>query len=376
MGAADVIPFVPIRGVTLEACAELAWSTGEEIWKRSGVPVYFYEAAARSSSRARLEQVRLGGFEGLRRAVRQDPERRPDIGGPGLHPTAGAVAVGARKVLIAWNVNLETQDLRVARSIARKIRQSSGGFAHVKALGLALPSRAQTQVSMNLTDFEVTPPHQVFEAIRAEAAAHHVRIAGSEIIGLMPRAAIEAAAQSYLQFENFRRDIVLETRIEEALPAYFDALLQDLADPERSIRGGAAAALTGAMAAALGVQTCLSIHRDASVLADHQQALSSAAERDGPVLARLTRQSNPSTEDLESAVGVLLTIAERTRSLAQELQELLPLCPDANAPDAQTAAGLASAAVAGAVEAARTNLKRLSGAGGSPELERRLRALD
>ena len=179
--------------------------------------MYFYEAAAIRPERVLLENVRRGGFEVLRDAVSRDPSRRPDIGGPELHPTAGAVIVGARKLLIAWNVNLATTDLSVAKTIAREIRASSGGFPHLKALGLLLQTRGQVQVSMNLTDFDVTPMHVVFEAIRQRADAMGVEIAGTEIIGLIPRAAIERAAEAWFRFENFSPEIVLEQRVHTAL---------------------------------------------------------------------------------------------------------------------------------------------------------------
>ena len=206
MGAADVVPFVPLEGTTLADCAAIARRTGEEVWKRLGVPVYFYEAAATSPDRRLLENVRRGGFE--------NPKMAPDLGGPALHPSAGACIIGARKILIAFNINLQTDDVSVARDIARKIRASSGGMPFVKALGLPLAARGLAQVSMNLTDFEQTPLHEVFDAVRREAAARGVEIAGSEIIGLVPKKALEDAAAHYLQCENFESGLVLENRLE------------------------------------------------------------------------------------------------------------------------------------------------------------------
>src|SRR5262249_39926324 len=169
IGAADVVPFVPVEGVTLSDCAELAVRTGGEIWHRLRVPVYLYEAAARRPERGRLENIRRGQFEALCSEMGSVPGRDPDIGDPVCHPSAGAVAVGARKFLIAWNINLSTGNLAIARSIARAIRQSSGGFPHVKAIGVMLRSRSLAQVSMNLTDFEQTPMHVVFEAVARQA---------------------------------------------------------------------------------------------------------------------------------------------------------------------------------------------------------------
>ncbi|MEJ7608247.1 MAG: hypothetical protein WKF37_18760 [Bryobacteraceae bacterium] len=215
------------------------------------MPSYLYEAAARRPDRVQLECVRRGEFEGLRRLVHETPEARPDIGGPELHPTAGACIVGARKVLLAYNINLETSDVGIAREIARQIRTSSGGFAHVKALGLMLSSRNQAQVSMNLTDYEQTSLHTVYEAVRSLAASLGTAIAGSEIIGLMPRAAIEAAAQSCLQLENLSREVILEDRIAETLPSEADLLLDALADPEADRK-----VLNAAILASKAIRVC------------------------------------------------------------------------------------------------------------------------
>jgi glutamate formiminotransferase len=195
IGAADVVPFVPLEGVTLAGCVELAHRFGAKIWNELGVPVYFYEAAALAPDRVRLENVRRGGFE--------NPHLEPDLGGPALHPSAGACIVGARKFLIAFNINLNTPDVAIAKQIARQIRTSSGGLPHLKALGLLLESRNLAQVSMNLTDFEQTPLHVVYEHVRAAAEALGVTIAGSEMIGLVPQKALEMAAAHYLQLENF-----------------------------------------------------------------------------------------------------------------------------------------------------------------------------
>jgi glutamate formiminotransferase len=216
LGALDVLPFVPVRGVTLDDCVALAYRAGERIWRESSIPVYFYEAAARTPDRQRLENVRRGQFEKIREAVLDDESRRPDIGGPGLHPTAGAVIVGARRFLIAFNINLRTSDVQVAKDIARAIRTSSGGLPAVKALGLSLPSRNLAQVSMNLTDFEQTGLHTVYNEIARRAAAHGVEIAGSELIGLMPRGAVEQAAAAFLKLENFDTQRIVENRIESA----------------------------------------------------------------------------------------------------------------------------------------------------------------
>ena len=208
LGACDVLPFVPVSGITLPECVDLAHRAGAEIWDRYRVPVFFYEAAALTPSRRMLEDIRRGEFErsGL----------RPDIG-DWLHPTAGATVVGARKFLIAYNINLDTPDVTIAQTIARKIRASSGGFPNVKALGLYLDSRNQAQVSMNLTDFEVTPIHVVFQAVRREAETLGARIYGSELIGLIPQRALEMSRGFDLQWENLTEQSILENRLVAAI---------------------------------------------------------------------------------------------------------------------------------------------------------------
>jgi glutamate formiminotransferase len=215
IGAADVVPFVPLRGVTLDECVRLARSVGEQIWERFGVPVYFYEAAALRQDRRNLADLRRGQFEGLRDEVQLDPDRLPDLGEARLHPTAGATAVGARGFLIAYNIDLSTTDVEIAQRIARKIRHSSGGFPHVRAMGVLLGSRGLAQVSMNLTHFEQIPVDCVFEVVESEAARFGVKVASSEIVGLVPRKAFDMAPEFYRRAANFRPDIILENRLKK-----------------------------------------------------------------------------------------------------------------------------------------------------------------
>src|SRR5664280_2807816 len=216
IGAADVVPFIPIEGVTLEDCVKLAECLGSEIWNRLKIPVYFYEAAARRPERVNLENIRRGQFEALLKEMATVPERHPDVGDPVCHPTAGATVVGARKFLIAYNINLGTSDVAIAKRIAKTIRFSSGGFRYVKAMGVPLASRNLAQVSINLTDFERTPMHVVFEAVRREAERYGVSVAGSEIVGLIPRKAIELSAEYFRRYGDLRPEAVLEDRIAEA----------------------------------------------------------------------------------------------------------------------------------------------------------------
>jgi len=211
IGAADVIPLVPIRGLSLPECAALAHQLGQEIWKRHHVPVYFYEAAALRPDRRLLEDVRNGQFEGLRKKVQQDAAHRPDVGGPSLHPTAGASAVGARQLLIACNVYLSTGNVGVARSIAREIRASNGGLAGLKAMGVLVRGRAQ--VSMNITDFRATPIHTVYTAVKTAASKVGVEMEAMELIGLVPEAAVEPESEWLRLATNFSPARTLESRL-------------------------------------------------------------------------------------------------------------------------------------------------------------------
>ncbi len=213
IGALDVLPFVPISGATMQECVDIANKVGSRIGTELKIPVYLYESAAKRPDRVNLEDVRRGEFEGLREAILKDDSRIPDYGPRRIHPTAGAVAVGARMPLVAFNVNLNTSDVSIAKAIARKIRTSSGGFPKVKALGLMLAAKGVAQVSMNLTDYTVTGIPTVFEAIRKEAAAKGVDILESEVIGLVPLEAVCDVARVALKVPSFTSSQVLERRI-------------------------------------------------------------------------------------------------------------------------------------------------------------------
>jgi glutamate formiminotransferase len=212
IGAADVIPFVPVAGIKLEQCVLLARQAGLEIWRRFGVPVYFYEAAAMRPDRVNLEDVRRGQFEGLRDAVEREPSRRPDLGGPGLHPRAGACAVGARKFLVAYNIYFDSANVAIARAIAREIRAAGGGLRGVKAMGVMAHGRAQ--LSMNITDFETTPVSQVHHKVASLAARYKVDLAEGEVIGLIPEAACERESEWMRQLVGFDEETkILEHRL-------------------------------------------------------------------------------------------------------------------------------------------------------------------
>jgi len=216
MGAVDVIPFVPLRNITMEECVALAHRFGKRYHEETGIPVYFYEEAALRPERRRLEVVRKGQYEGLKESITQ-PERHPDVGEPKLHPTAGATAVGARKILVAFNVNLGTTDVRVAKEIAKAVRSSSGGLCHVKGIGLALEDRGLVQVSMNVVDYEKNALYRVTELIRMEAKRWGVPVVETEVYGMVPAAALLESAAYYLQIADFSPDQVIELKMLEML---------------------------------------------------------------------------------------------------------------------------------------------------------------
>jgi glutamate formiminotransferase / 5-formyltetrahydrofolate cyclo-ligase len=212
LGAVDVVPFVPIEAATMDDCVDLARATAQDVASRFGIPVYLYEEAASTPARRNLEDIRRGEFEGLAGKMAQ-PDWRPDFGPATPHPSAGAAVIGARMPLIAYNINLDTDRLDVAKKIAAAIRFSSGGLRFVKAMGIALDGRRIVQVSMNLTNHEKTPVFRVFEIVKREAARYGVAVLESEIVGLVPSAALLAAAQWYLQLDGFTTDQVLEQRL-------------------------------------------------------------------------------------------------------------------------------------------------------------------
>ncbi len=304
MGAADVIPFVPIRGISLEDCVEIAKTAGRLISERFHVPVYLYEAAATRPERRNLENIRRGQFEGIRDEIGSNPDRAPDFGEARVHPTAGATVVGARKALIAYNVNLDTPDVTIAKAIARRVRFSSGGLPCVKAMGLLLKDRNQAQVSMNLTDFEQTPVKLVFDTVRAEAADRGVNVAGSEIVGLIPQKAIEQVVESYLQVENFTPEMILENRLADVMAqAVVKSTMADelgpfidrVAAPEPVPGGGSIAALAGALGAALG-QMAIGITKTKKNYQEHAEryarALKELAQYRASLLTLVDEDSN------------------------------------------------------------------------------------
>ena len=416
LGATDVVPFVPIAGVTLEDCVRLAEWVAEETWRRFKIPTYLYEAAARQPERKNLENIRRGQFEGVRAEVRTHPDRRPDFGEAALHPTAGATVVGARKFLIAYNINLGTPALALAQAIAKKIRASSGGFPCVKAMGVELKARNLAQVSINLTDFETTSLGTVFDAVKQEAAAQGVEVVGSEIVGLVPRRALVDAAAHYLQVENFRPALIVENRLEQVLnePAArpsraaspLGAMAQEFVDalaaPTPTPGGGSAAALAGALAAALGEMVCgVSLARQ-SLQAQHvtlaaartrlaawRARLMENIDRDAQsyeaVLRayRLPKSSDPEQAARNHAVEVAskeatavpLETAEMATAVGREIAGLSGITIPQAAADLRVAASLTETARVGGIENVRANLPSARDEAWQRGIEARLQAL-
>ncbi len=439
LGATDVVPFVPVRGVTLEDCIRIAEWVAEEAWRRFQIPTYLYEAAARRPERRNLENIRRGQFEGVRQEVLTSPDRLPDFGPKfgegGLHPTAGATVVGARKFLIAYNINLNTPDVGVAKSIAKKIRASSGGLTAVKAMGVDLKARNLAQVSMNLTDFETTGIGTVFDAVGREAAAERVEVVGSEIVGVAPRRALEDAAVHYLKVENFRPELILENRLERVLaerasggveavaltraqdgeaspeagkaPALqasrlAEGFLSAVAAPTPTPGGGSASALAGALAAALGEMVAGLTLKRKSFAAHHpaveerrrrlselRQSLLTNVDRDAAsyeaVMAAMRLPKSLEAEQAtrtrmiegasKTAALVPLETAELAREVESATQALRSITIPQAASDLAVALALAEAARRGAVENVRANLPTVSDGDWRRSIEQRLRDL-
>jgi glutamate formiminotransferase/formiminotetrahydrofolate cyclodeaminase len=381
IGASDVVPFIPIEGVTLEECVKLAERVGNEIWNKLQVPVYFYEAAARQPERVNLENIRRGQFEALLEEMGTVPARAPDCGEPRCHPTAGATVVGARKFLIAYNINLNTPDVGIAKRIAKTIRFSSGGLRFVKSMGVMLGSRNLAQVSINLTDFEQTPMHLVFETVRREAKRYGVSVVGSEIVGLIPKKAIELSAEYFLRYENFRPELVLENRIADALaarrglPEFLDALAAPTATPG----GGSASAAAAAMAAALGAMVCRLSKQDAAAFEADRRFFTEAVDRDAQAFERVMAaykrpkdERAPYVEEaLHGAALVPLEALERACAMRARLDSLQ--IPARFGSDLAVAKALTVAAQAGTLENVRINLDSIQDAAFKTAVEERLR---
>ena len=390
MGAADVVPFIPIDGVTLEDCVAMAKHVGAEIAKRFAIPVYLYEAAAATPERQNLENIRRGQFEGIRAEIETNPSRRPDFGEAKVHPTAGATVVGARKALIAYNVFLNTADVDIAKKIAKAVRASSGGFRFVKGAGFLV--RGMAQVSMNLTDFEQTPIARVFETVKREAARYGVMPVSSEIVGLIPKAALEQAAEWFLQVENFDSSLILENRLAAVMSGKMAAggpsaglsagvapFIEQLAAPTATPGGGSAAAASGAMAAGLAhmvaamsrgkkayvqyeAQLSEAIGRLATVREELKAAIDADAESYNVVMKayRAAREMDDGgvavNAALRQATNVPLGVAEKSAEVAKIAETLRPITNPNMASDLTTGIALARAALTGALSNVEINV--------------------
>ncbi|OLE54742.1 MAG: glutamate formimidoyltransferase [Acidobacteria bacterium 13_1_20CM_3_53_8] len=380
VGAMDVLPFVPVRGVTMEDCIGLAHAAGERIARELQIPVYFYERAARRPDRVNLEDVRRKGFEELRDEIEIIDARAPDIGDRRVHESAGAIVVGARPFLIAYNINLNTEDVTIAKKIARAVRGRDGGLRYLKALGFELKSRRIAQVSMNLVDYEKTSIHHAFEAVRREATRYGVQVLGSEIVGLVPQDALDRAAEYFLRIENFSRDLVLENRIEMAFAAKGERetvrdFVEEVASGKPVPGGGVAAAHAASLGAALGemiahltegrerfADVAREVSESLAELTELRARLQQAASDDAASFKRVmeARRMLETTEEnnraragaIEAALKGAATVPLEIAGLAVQVLELLETLAEIGNPnalaDAATGAQLALAAVAAA----------------------------
>jgi glutamate formiminotransferase len=405
MGAADVVPFIPIDGVILEDCVTMARHVGEQIWKRYQIPVYLYEAAATTPERQNLENIRRGQFEGIRVEIASNPARKPDFGEARVHPTAGATVVGARKFLIAYNIFLNTPDVDIAKKVAKAVRFSSGGLRFVKGAGFLV--RGQAQVSMNLTDFEQTPIQRVFELVKKEAARYGVAPLSSEIVGLIPKKALESAAEWFLQIENFDSSLILENRLSAVmggkmalggLRAGVEPFVEQLAAPTATPGGGSAAAASAAMAAGLATMVA-SMSRGKKAFVQYERALSEAIARLSELLEALKAAIDADAESynavmkaykqakdsagkdgviddaLKQATNVPLGVAERAREVAAIVETLKPITNPNMKSDLTTAFALARAAMEGALANVEINLESLKDQVFAAETRKRALAL-
>jgi glutamate formiminotransferase / formiminotetrahydrofolate cyclodeaminase len=382
MGATDVVPFVPLGSATMAEAVRLAERLGERVARELSIPVFLYAAAARRPERADLARVREGQFEGLRESIVSDPARAPDFGEARLHPTAGAVAIGARPVLIAFNAYLTTPEVSIAKKIAKAVRARDGGLPEVKALGFDIAERHRAQVSMNLTDYRVTPIHRALEAVRREAQRYGVGIEASEIVGLVPEDALFDASEYYLQLHGFDRAAVLERKVRavdftpaaESLGAFTARIAARTPTPG----GGSASAAAGAMAAALGEMVLAysidTAHPDpelvalASALADVRVKLLDLVEKDSLSYdavrgARKARKAHPGPSEEAAYVGALqlaaevpLATAQLAVGLARALDAVRARTKAALESDLTTALALFRAAAQGALANVEINL--------------------
>jgi glutamate formiminotransferase/glutamate formiminotransferase/formiminotetrahydrofolate cyclodeaminase len=402
VGATDVIPIVPIRGVTMDMCVQIARQVGRQLADDLRIPVFLYEHAASASFRRRIEDIRREGLEGLAERMRLDPKWAPDFGDAKLHRTAGVTIVGARSPLIAYNVNLASQDLNIAKVIAQTVRESNGGLPSVKAVGIALKSRSMVQVSMNLTNYEETPVHVAFEAVKSEALKRGIEVHSSEVIGLIPEDAVAQVAGHFLQLEKFQTDQVLEARMIQAmtqdLSAMVSPFLEAVSEPMPGPGGASVAAMTAACAVSLGVMVSQVLLQDdlatgkpniqsiQKTLARVRDKLQAAVREDALAYAGVLAAAKRSKLDpdrsaaikqaMAIATAVPLAIIEWSVEGMEALRELIPSASDHLAADLRVGASLAQAAGRAAIMVVTTNLESLQGDPRLPELRKNLASFE
>jgi glutamate formiminotransferase / formiminotetrahydrofolate cyclodeaminase len=391
MGATDVVPFVPLGTASMADAVKLAERLGERVAGELGIPVYLYGAAARRPERSDLAKVREGQFEGIRDTIATDPGRAPDFGEAKVHPTAGAVAVGARPVLIAYNAYLTTPDVGIAKKIAKAVRARDGGLPEVKALGFEIKERNRAQVSMNLTDYRVTPVHRALEAVRREAQRYGVGVEESEVVGLVPEDALFSAAEYYLQLHSFDRAAILERKVravDASVPGHesIASFASRLAARTPTPGGGSAAAVVATLASALGemvlaysidpAKPAEELSAVARLLTEGRQRFLTLADEDANAYesvraARRARKEHPDDPErpaayaaaLERAANVPLETARRAVELGRRLDAVGPRTKSALQSDLTTALALFRAAAEGALANVAINLADLKAAG-------------
>jgi len=399
VGATDVIPFVPIRGVTLDDCVHLARLVGHRLADELHIPVFLYEHAAKAPFRTRIEDIRRGGLDELGERMRMNPEWAPDFGDAKLHRTAGATIVGARRPLIAYNVNLASKNLDIAKAIAYAVRASNGGLPSVKAVGIALKTRGIVQVSMNLTNYEETPVHVAYEAVKAEAAKRGVEVQSSEVIGLIPEAAVAKVAGHYLKLENFSMNQILEARMAQVLRQDLSTtvipFLEAVSAPNAAPGGGSVAAMIGATAMALGVmvagrlleketqpQKVATLRSKRDLLLQLRNRLQAAIREDAAAYNAVIQNSKRPMIDpervaalqqsLNIATAVPLAVMELAVTGRDALRELIPFASSPMAADLKAGIFAARAACEGALLCVKANLDSLKDDPRVPELLKQL----
>jgi len=408
MGAVDVVPFVPVLDVTLDECVQLAKEFAAEYAERFNVPVYLYELAATRADRRNLADVRKGEFEGLKEEIGKNPDKRPDFGPNKIHPTAGATAVGARQILIAYNINLDTNNLDIAKRIAKQVRGKDGGLAAVKALGFELKDRGIVQVSMNMVDYKASQLFKTFELVRTLAEQNGVEVLESEIVGLVPTEALTDTAEFYLRLRNFSKNQILERKLAESessslVAMNLAAFASEVASDKPVPGGGSVSAYSASLAASLvSMVSRLTLKRPEyerdwpvvkQVLTESdnlQRRLLSLVDKDSESFSALMRayrlpkeseqEKKNRSEEIQSKLKEASTVPLETADAAGLVlvaARNLAHCANLNAlSDLQTAISLAQAGLAGAAANIAINLPGIKNAQFREEVERNLHSIE